>query len=202
MKKIHINVNLIITIILVIIGLITATFVIEKVIFKVDTPNILGFRMLQVATGSMSNTLEINDLIVIKQYSSEDDVKVGDIITYKKNDSLITHRIVETCKTNTGMQYITKGDSNGSKDTEPVVYEEIYGKYVFTIPFLGKVIAFMQKPVGMTVVFVIPILLIVIELLKDKRREKLKNIRREKRLKYEYEKMLKERKNEPDEKKE
>lgn len=191
-KKLHINMNSIITIILIALSIIAIIFAIKKFIFKEDSPNIFGFRILQVASGSMSGTLEVNDIIVIKEYKNEDDVADGDIITFKKGSSFITHRIVETSTTTEENMYITRGDANGSEDTEPVAYKEIYGKYIFTIPFLGKIIAFMQNPAGMTIVFIIPILLIVIELLKDRRREILSNRRKEKRLKYEYEKMLKE----------
>ena len=56
-----------------------------------------------VLTGSMQNTLQIGDNIIVKK---TDKYKVGDIITYKKENSYITHRIVKI----DGNKITTKGE--------------------------------------------------------------------------------------------
>ncbi len=47
---------------------------------------------------------------------SEDDLHVGDIITFKQGDNLIVHRIVEKGLDEDGWFFITKGDNNNITD--------------------------------------------------------------------------------------
>lgn len=47
---------------------------------------------------------------------SEDDLHVGDIITFKQGDDLIVHRIVEKGIDKDGWFFITKGDNNNITD--------------------------------------------------------------------------------------
>jgi len=72
--------------------------------------NFFGYTAFNVVTGSMSPTLEIGDVILVKV---EKDVKKDDIITYYKDNNFITHRIVEI----RGKEIITRGDSNNSSDS-------------------------------------------------------------------------------------
>lgn len=52
--------------------------------------NIFGYSVLSAETGSMSPTIEKGDIVIIK---IGDEIKENDIITYKKDNVLITHRI-------------------------------------------------------------------------------------------------------------
>ena len=47
---------------------------------------------------------------------SEDDLNVGDIITFRQGDDLIVHRIVEKGIDKDGWFFITKGDNNNITD--------------------------------------------------------------------------------------
>lgn len=87
--------------------------------------SIIGFSMFEVVTGSMEPTLNVGDLIIIKNY---DNYKRDDIITYKIDDDFITHRI-----TDIDDDYVyTKGDANNSEDNK-ILYSQIIGKVVFII---------------------------------------------------------------------
>lgn len=111
-------------------------------------PKFLGFSSAIVISGSMSDTIEVNDYIICLDVNDYD---VGDIVTYKnERGSLITHRIVS--ETDAG--FITQGDANNTPDSEPVSQSDIVGKVVITIPKLGAFIEFMQTPLGlMCIVF-------------------------------------------------
>lgn len=89
-----------------------------------------GYTFLEVVSGSMSGTIEVNDLVVVKLDTK--DVKEGDIITYQSNDELITHRIVKI----NGDSVITKGDSNNTWDKE-FQKSEIIGKVVYVVSGFG-----------------------------------------------------------------
>lgn len=85
--------------------------------------NIFGYSFFKVKTGSMSGTIEIGDIIVVKLTQ---EVSENDIITYEKDQILITHRIIEK----QGDILITKGDANNVAD-EPITTDEVVGKVVY-----------------------------------------------------------------------
>ena len=84
--------------------------------------NIFGYSILSTETGSMSPTIEVGDIIIIK---IGDEIKENDIITYKQDDVLITHRIEQI----DGDTIITKGDYNNIQD-EPIERSQVIGKVV------------------------------------------------------------------------
>ena len=87
--------------------------------------NIFGYSIFSTETGSMSPTMKKGDIIIIK---IGDERKEKDIITYKKENVLITHRIVRI----DGDTIIAKGDNNNIED-EPIKKDEVIGKGIFII---------------------------------------------------------------------
>lgn len=87
--------------------------------------NIFGYSVLSAETGSMSPTIEKGDIVIIK---IGDEIKENDIITYKKDNVLITHRISKINE-NT---IIAKGDYNNTDDV-PIQKEQVVGKVVFIV---------------------------------------------------------------------
>ena len=101
------------------------TFIVTD-LMKKDYVNVFGYSYFVVASGSMSGTIEVDDIIFVKLTK---DVKTDDIITYKSKDgSIITHRLVNM----NGNTYITKGDVNNAVD-DAVTKEQIIGKVRFII---------------------------------------------------------------------
>ncbi len=106
-------------------GLVCITFV-QTDILKKDYVNIFDHTYFVVTTGSMSGTIETNDLIVVKLTQ---DVKKGEIISFRdKNNTIVTHRVI---KIEEG-KYYCKGDMNNSMD-EPITKNDIIGKVSFII---------------------------------------------------------------------
>ena len=87
--------------------------------------NIFGYSVLSAETGSMSPKIEKGDIVIIK---IGDEIKENDIITYKKDNVLITHRISKINE-NT---IIAKGDYNNTDDV-PIQKEQVIGKVVFIV---------------------------------------------------------------------
>lgn len=111
------------------------TFVVTD-IMKKDYVNVFGYTYFVVATGSMSGTIEVDDIILVK---ITDKVKIGDIVTYKNSDKdIITHRLVDT----SGNKYICQGDANNSPD-DPITKSQIIGtvKTIVSPSFILKSIA-------------------------------------------------------------
>lgn len=93
--------------------------------------DLFGYTIFSVATGSMQPTLDVNDIIIIK---ITDDIKVGDIITFKQDNDFITHRVISNNKDT----FITKGDYNNTSDN-PIDLDKVVGKLVCKIPSIGVV---------------------------------------------------------------
>ncbi len=135
------------------------------------TPSIFGYSFYSIATGSMTPTLKVNDVIISKEYTDDMELEIGDIITYNGTTGSyagkkITHRIVDIEETN-GIVYITtKGDNNQSEDpvitSENVVSKMTYKTVV--ISFLFKVLS---NFFGFLLLIICPILFLLISAIID-----------------------------------
>ena len=121
-KKIIVN---LIIFILGIIAIMAIWGVIQLNIQHKEYINMFGYSVFSAETGSMSPTIEKGDIVIIK---IGDEIRENDIITYKKENVLITHRIVNI----EGDTIITKGDYNNTND-EPIKKDEVIGKAIFII---------------------------------------------------------------------
>lgn len=111
------------------------TFIMTDILKK-DYANMFGYTYFVVATGSMSGTIEVNDVVIVKLGN---EAEVGDIITYKTEDgAFITHRVVKEI----GSQLITQGDVNNTED-EPIRKDDMVGtvEMVISPSFVLKLIA-------------------------------------------------------------
>ena len=72
--------------------------------------NVFGYTYFIVATGSMSGTINVDDVVIVK---ITDDVVENDIVTFRnKQKKIITHRLIDVDKD----RLITKGDANNIAD--------------------------------------------------------------------------------------
>ena len=148
-KKIIIN---LIIFILVVIAIISIYAFIQLNVQNKEYINIFGYSVFSAETGSMSPTIEKGDIVIIK---IGDEIRENDIITYQKENVLITHRIAKI----DGDTIIARGDYNNTDD-EPIKKENVIGRTVFIInnvEIWKKVFTDMHVliPVGITVVLFI-----------------------------------------------
>ena len=78
-------------------------------------------------TGSMKPLLDKGANGIRIEPQSEDNVNIGDIITYQDGDSLIIHRVIDKGMDGNGTYFIAKGDNNEFPDGK-VRFEDI--KYI------------------------------------------------------------------------
>lgn len=122
-------------ILVLIVTLCLYTFVMTD-IMKKDYVNVFGYTYFVVSTGSMSGTIEVNDIIFVKV---TDDVAINDIVSYKNSDGdIITHRLISKI----GNKYILQGDVNNVAD-DPINKDAIIGKMTNKVSptFILKVLA-------------------------------------------------------------
>lgn len=157
--------NVLSTVLVVVLVIIAAALVV---------PPVLGYQSMAVLSGSMEPEIKVGDIVYAKEMET-DELKTGDIITYRlSGTTLVTHRIVEIDTENKWM--ITKGDANDVVDTSPVLYEQIVGRVDFHLPFLGYVSMYIKTPLGIAgicgVVFLMILFSFLPEVFTDKKSNK------------------------------
>lgn len=156
MKKLF---NILITITVVIFMAAAALLVISSF----DIPGVpLDARA--VLTGSMEPALPTGSIVFVYPKA---EYREGDIITFKRLESSleipITHRIVEVQAVDGQTSYVTKGDDNEWADTNPVLKEEVYGKVVWHLPYLGRLLDLAKTPWGFAVLIIVPAILVIVD---------------------------------------
>ena len=96
-----------------------------------------GYKLLVIATPSMTGEINQGDAIIYKAYDDEI-VNKGDVIVFEKGDnSLIVHRVVDIQKIDGNVYYTTKGDANSDADAGFVVEENIRGIVKCKVSHIG-----------------------------------------------------------------
>ena len=120
-----------------------------------------NIKTLSVLSGSMEPAIHTGSVIIIKPEST---YKVGDVITFGKNtktDVPTTHRIAEMKIVSGEVVYKTKGDANNAEDSTEITQKEVIGKVLFSIPYLGYIVDFVKKPIGLMLVIVVPAVIVI-----------------------------------------
>ncbi|CDO03280.1 signal peptidase I W [Oceanobacillus picturae] len=125
-------------------------------------PEIAGYQLKTVLSGSMEPGIQTGSLIAVKPDGDMKRFKDGDVITFMdKEEKLITHRITEVMASGEQVMYRTKGDNNNAEDLEPVLSENVVAEYTgFTIPYLGYLVNFAQSRNGAFLLLIPGILLL------------------------------------------
>ncbi|WP_347956987.1 signal peptidase I [Gordonia aichiensis] len=105
-------------------------------------PRLSGSTAYTVLTGSMTPTYQPGTLIVVKPTPGSE-LQAGDVITFqpKSGDpSVTTHRIISIVYDASGQRrFITKGDANNATDPVQLVEEQVRGRLLYSVPYLGRI---------------------------------------------------------------
>lgn len=159
----------------IVVGSVVAFWFGVQVAFRTQYP------LLTVASGSMSPTLNVGDLIVVQGVLNASDLKAGpnpegDIVVFRSprtEGELIVHRAVHK-EPHEGLWYIqTKGDAStnpspdiwsGTGTWNGMISERLLiGRVVGKAPWLGYVPLYIRTPSGMILIIFLIILIIVAE---------------------------------------
>lgn len=131
---------------------------------------LFGLQVFSVLSGSMEPNYHVGSLIYVMEVDYHE-LKSGDVITYMLDEDLVaTHRIVDVFPDQDDpsvLRYQTKGDANEAADGTLVHYKNVIGTPVFTIPYLGYVADFIQKPPGTYAAIAIGAVLLALMFLPD-----------------------------------
>lgn len=119
-----------------------------------------------IISPSMEPNINVYDVVLTKRLKPEE-VKEGDVITFISSSTLgegltITHRVKSVIKTEGDIKFRTQGDNNPIPDSALVTSNNLLGKVVFTIPFLGYIQFMLQSKSGWLFFLLIPAIIVVI----------------------------------------
>ena len=146
--------NILIFLIIVPILIYNITIIIKYIQNPKETPDFLGFKTYEIVSRSMEDTINKNDIIVVKKVD-KNEINKNDIISFDNGNEIITHRIVEIENINGQTLYTTKGDNNRFEDDEKISFEQIEGKYVFKLSKLGYLMNFLKNRYFLIILFII-----------------------------------------------
>lgn len=164
MKKILKIIENIFTILIICLILVVSVYIVQIKIMNQKYANICGYTFFEVVTGSMANTINIGDVVIVKINS---EYKENDIVVYESNTNYITHRIIKINQEG----IVTKGDNNNTED-EIITKEQILGKVIAIIPNVGlikKII--LEPPIILALISIVVICIILSKIKEDKKKE-------------------------------
>lgn len=131
-----------------------------------EVPDIGGYSMLRVLTGSMEPELPTDCVIIIHKVDPEQ-VAVGDILSFYSPDPALrgainTHRVVQIDRENGDMRFVTKGDANMVVDAYPPAPHQIIGVVVGSSLLLGKTIRLLSNPLVFLPLVLLPLVVLIL----------------------------------------
>lgn len=127
---------------------------------------LVGLTPFAVLSGSMEPVYHVGALIYVKD-TPPAEIQVGDPITFVLNDNLVvaTHRVIDIDEEN--QYFYTKGDANDMADGSPVHFENLIGKPIFTIPYLGYLSNWVTNPPGQYITIALVVVFVLLLFLPD-----------------------------------
>ena len=121
------------------IGIISIPIIVLLLILIVLISGLFKHKMIAIASNSMMPTYERGDAIIYKKLTKDDikSLKIGDILVFKRDNKVITHRIVKIKEENSKLYFYTKGDSNLTNDPDAVKEDDILGIVEKIIKYIG-----------------------------------------------------------------
>ncbi|MBO1911532.1 signal peptidase I, partial [Microvirga sp. 3-52] len=126
-------------------------------------PQLFGYQLKTVLSGSMEPDIQTGSIISVKLAEDKTKFKEGDVITFMEEEGiLITHRITEVMGSGDSVLYRTKGDNNNAEDMNPVLATNVVAEYTgFTLPYVGYFINFSQSKNGAFLLLIPGFLLLI-----------------------------------------
>ena len=109
-------------------------------------PSVFGYSVMNIISGSMGEEMPSGSYILVKRVDPEE-IKENDIICFYSTDPAIygvpnTHRVVEPpIKTDSGIEFVTKGDESLDNDSETAKGDRLIGLYVGRLYAVERLVA-------------------------------------------------------------
>lgn len=162
-EKVKKVINIIEYVIVFTVILVNAILIFQSVYKPNKTPNIFGNKAFVIISGSMIPEIDIGDIVFTKETNN---FKPGDIIAFRRDSSVIVHRIVKEMDINGEAMFQTKGDNNNIEDKELVGKSTIEGVVFGKIPFIGKILMALYNHLLIVIIVLVAFLIIKLLLIR------------------------------------
>lgn len=116
---------------------------------------------IAVGSGSMKPALEVGDLLIVQGVPASE-IKERDIIVFnqpgEKNQTIHRVTTIETLANGT-IRFKTKGDANPTEDPQWIPEQNVQGRVLYRIPYIGYMKLIPAIPITIAIIIVIIILL-------------------------------------------
>lgn len=106
------------------------------IILVILVSGIFNNRLIAIASDSMNPTYNRGDAVLI-EYMKPEDLRKGDILVFRHENIIITHRIVDITKKKGTYYYTTQGDANDNPDGFISTNENVIGKVDYVVKYIG-----------------------------------------------------------------
>jgi len=140
-------------------GIVTVVLLLIVSVFPITG----NYKLMIVQSGSMTPAIKMGSIVMVKPM---EDYNVGDVISFtnpRERQEPISHRIVDLEVIEGEPFYIVKGDVNEEPDPRRVEKDEVMGKVLFDVPYLGYAVDFAQKPLGFALIIIVPAAIIIFD---------------------------------------
>lgn len=149
----------------ILVVMLLAVIIVQKV--SNNTISVGGVRVFMVVSESMKDEYNIGDILISK-HVNEDEINVGDNVTYLGEKSnlkglIITHKVIKRDEREGKVYFVTKGIANIAEDPE-ITYDQIYGKVVYRTIFLSLIAKLMNNQLSYYLLFIIVGVIISIDI--------------------------------------
>lgn len=95
-----------------------------------------SYKITSVISPSMYPYINVGDAVITKTPSKKE-IKEGDVIKFLNGDRYYIHRVFKIQRDNNRIVYITKGDNNNTIDDKLTEFDDIQGKVIYKIKYIG-----------------------------------------------------------------
>ena len=132
-----------------------------------EVPYFFGYSVMNIVSGSMGDTIPEGSYILIQKTDAAD-IRNGDIICFYSDEQAIrgypnTHRVVEDpIHGANGIEFVTKGDANPTKDSVTAKGHRLIGRYVKNLNGLTSLSNMLQDNGILIISIVLPALCVAV----------------------------------------
>ena len=92
--------------------------------------------LISIGSNSMKPSYERGDAVIYHKTNIKD-IKIGEVIAFRRQGIIITHRVIDIYKSDTRYTFKTKGDANNAPDAYVIEGKDVLGVVKYSIKYLG-----------------------------------------------------------------
>lgn len=139
-------------VLLVVLAVVLISFFIVRI--NGGTPEIFGYSVQRIVSGSMEPSLCVGDIILSVKVENPSEIEMNDIVTFQGGSEFeyhtVTHRVIAPPALDINGEYVltTKGDANDIPDAE-INFEIVKSKFIKKLDFMNRFFEFFMSPWGL-----------------------------------------------------